>query len=632
MRDLRLRLNPIAFDELVELGRSIIPSVAPEWTDHNVHDPGIMMIELLAWIADAQVYSLSRSRRDERRAYAHLLGVDFAGPQPARGLIWPGVAVTAGHRLPARTRVTATASHPQAPAFFTTDEIDLTAAALTRVESVFAGGGRRDWTAANTQADATFMPFGSDPAPGDRLVLTLEGRLFATLPGTLAIGVEIAAGTASTPPAAGPDDKPLRRAALRVTVAGPSGPRRVTVTRDGTDGLLHSGVLLLRIDDDPAPDAGALAVSIASASGGFRRPPRLRRIALNVLPVEQVEQVPEEEPRFGTGLPDQTYRLRNSGLMFPSDDVVRAHLFEGAASYEWKAVPRLDDEGPDARVFVLDPAEGRLQFGNGLNGRVPAEGSPLQVRYAATDGVRGNLPKGLDWSVEGIFGVFGSNSEPMTGGAPARTLEDLRRLARERSRTVRPIVTASDLEEAARALPELAVRRAHEIATVRTRDVAGTRLLVAVETRDAGAAPERTSEAWLDAIHARLALRLPVGQRLHVMPPRYVDVRITATLTAVPQARLEDVRARVEQTLRQRLAIVATPPETQQWPLGRDLTRLMVLGWLRSVEGVARVKALDLFAAGTSTQKIALGPIALPRLQLSSGDIVVERPPLGAGR
>src|SRR5689334_20605749 len=191
MRDLRLRLNPITFDELVTLGRSIIPSVTPEWTDHNVHDPGIMMIELLAWIADAQIYSLSRTRRDERRAYAHLLGVDFAGPQPARGLIWPAAPVTAGHRLPARSRVTATATHPQAPAFFTTDDIDLTAAALTRLETVFADGSRRDWTAANTQAGATFMPFGTDPAPGDQLVLTLNGRLFATLPATLAIGVEI---------------------------------------------------------------------------------------------------------------------------------------------------------------------------------------------------------------------------------------------------------------------------------------------------------------------------------------------------------------------------------------------------------------------------------------------------------
>ena len=155
---------------------------------------------------------------------------------------------------------------------------------------------------------------------------------------------------------------------------------------------------------------------------------------------------------------------------------------------------------------------------------------------------------------------------------------------------------------------------------------------LAVETREGGQAPQRPSKEWLDAIHALLSPRLPVGQRLEVMPPRYVDVRITATLMAVPHVRIEDVRARVEKALRARLAIVAPAPDADEWPLGRDLTRLMVLGWLRLVEGVAGVKTIDLFADGISRTTVSLGPIDLPRLQISAGDIVVERPPLGGGR
>src|SRR6476646_4715804 len=77
------------YDDLVQLGRSRLPRLAPAWTDHNVHDPGITLIELLAWVAEAQVYSLSRSRRDERIAYAALMGVLPNGARPAKGLIWP---------------------------------------------------------------------------------------------------------------------------------------------------------------------------------------------------------------------------------------------------------------------------------------------------------------------------------------------------------------------------------------------------------------------------------------------------------------------------------------------------------------------------------------------------------------
>src|ERR1044072_1716947 len=77
------------FQDLMEIGRAKLPSLAPEWTDHNAHDPGITLLELLAWTAEAQLYSLSRLRRDERVAYAAMLGLTAAGTQGATGLIWP---------------------------------------------------------------------------------------------------------------------------------------------------------------------------------------------------------------------------------------------------------------------------------------------------------------------------------------------------------------------------------------------------------------------------------------------------------------------------------------------------------------------------------------------------------------
>ena len=77
------------FGDLVQIGRSRLPSLAPAWTDHNAHDPGITLIELLAWVSEAQLYSLSRTRRDERAAYAALMGIAPHGTRPSSGLIWP---------------------------------------------------------------------------------------------------------------------------------------------------------------------------------------------------------------------------------------------------------------------------------------------------------------------------------------------------------------------------------------------------------------------------------------------------------------------------------------------------------------------------------------------------------------
>ena len=61
--------------DLVEEARALIPRVAPRWTDHNAHDPGITFIELFAWLAEMQLYQLNRVGERHREAFARLAGV-----------------------------------------------------------------------------------------------------------------------------------------------------------------------------------------------------------------------------------------------------------------------------------------------------------------------------------------------------------------------------------------------------------------------------------------------------------------------------------------------------------------------------------------------------------------------------
>jgi len=48
------------FDDLVGEMRAMIPLLAPEWTNHNISDPGITLIELLAWVTEAKLYRANR--------------------------------------------------------------------------------------------------------------------------------------------------------------------------------------------------------------------------------------------------------------------------------------------------------------------------------------------------------------------------------------------------------------------------------------------------------------------------------------------------------------------------------------------------------------------------------------------
>ena len=52
------RLDDRRFQDIVDEAKSRIPRYCPEWTDHNVSDPGVALIELFAWMTDLLLYRL----------------------------------------------------------------------------------------------------------------------------------------------------------------------------------------------------------------------------------------------------------------------------------------------------------------------------------------------------------------------------------------------------------------------------------------------------------------------------------------------------------------------------------------------------------------------------------------------
>ena len=53
-------LDDKTFAALVSEATKLIPRHAPDWTDHNRHDPGITFVELFSWLAEMQQFYLNR--------------------------------------------------------------------------------------------------------------------------------------------------------------------------------------------------------------------------------------------------------------------------------------------------------------------------------------------------------------------------------------------------------------------------------------------------------------------------------------------------------------------------------------------------------------------------------------------
>lgn len=74
-------LDDRRWSDLAEEGRNLIPKYAPEWTDFNIHDPGITLLDLFAWVAEMDVYRLNRIPEAHRRKFLSLLGIVSQPPR-----------------------------------------------------------------------------------------------------------------------------------------------------------------------------------------------------------------------------------------------------------------------------------------------------------------------------------------------------------------------------------------------------------------------------------------------------------------------------------------------------------------------------------------------------------------------
>ena len=199
MKQLAPDLFDRRFQDLVEIGRARLPSLAPDWTDHNAHDPGITLMELLAWVAEAQLYSLARAcGGTSARRMRHCSVSCAGGTEPARGLIWPdhGDPQSPGRDIHAQSVVipadaVVNVVNDETPTFRPAGNAPVDAGAHPQARD--AARRRRHDRSHRRRTNAAalpFLPFGDRAGRRDVLAMTFECRGDAGLFGARAAGCE----------------------------------------------------------------------------------------------------------------------------------------------------------------------------------------------------------------------------------------------------------------------------------------------------------------------------------------------------------------------------------------------------------------------------------------------------------
>ncbi|GAA4474461.1 putative baseplate assembly protein [Phytohabitans houttuyneae] len=607
------RLDDLTWDALMTATRQRIPAESGgAWTLHAPADPGVTVLELLAYLLEQRLYRLDQVPDALVVAVLRLLGVP--GPAPA---------------VPAATVLRLTGSAPAGTVFtrdpleqltFTLDE-DVTVAPVRDV-TVWAGGRDRG---ADLRAGrgVPLLPAGGDAA-SFRVDVAFDGA--APPPGTVVSLLFDLDTPAGVPPQWSPD-----------AVRGVRPPADLSwswsLVDDGTAGLRRSGIVRLEL-----PAEGPLTV--ATRASTYAAPPVLRQLVPNT----GIARQRETRTVTDADLRDQLtrwLRLPGQHLDLPGARGVlldaELRLRRRGAVQVWSAAPDLTFAGPGDPVFVLDRAEGALRFGDGLTGAVPVHddldgpgavgirseersdeagwrrlpgafserserdkmspGPVVEVEYRRGGGAAGNGGRTDNWWVAGrpAGGAGAANVVPAAGGRDAETVDEARRRAAEELTRVTRAVTAADFAELAAGTPGVAVGRSY-VGIGEHPGYPGTTVPGAVVVRVVpavtGVPAPRPDPGMLAAVRRHLERARLIGTELYVCRPRYRTAALRVDLADKPSDPGR-VRSALEEALRGYLDPLTGGDDGDGWPFGGPLHPSALLRVAQAAAGdTARVAAV----------------------------------------
>lgn len=110
------------FQSLVDEAKRLVQKSSPEWTDHNVSDPGVTLIEAFAQMVDQLIYRLNRLPDRHYVKFLELIGLTLYPPTAARGTVtfWLSAPQSSPVLVRAETEVATSRTDVDEPISFTT--------------------------------------------------------------------------------------------------------------------------------------------------------------------------------------------------------------------------------------------------------------------------------------------------------------------------------------------------------------------------------------------------------------------------------------------------------------------------------------------------------------------------------
>ena len=629
------------FQDIVDEARRLIPRYCPEWTNHNVSDPGITLIELFAWMTEMTLYQLNRVPEQMYERFLELVGVRRDPPVPAEVDVtfYLTAALPRPITVPAQTEVATDRTEADEALVFTTIEpLTIAPPDLQALRAWRQGAGFEDYLPYVGAGRVEAPIFNEEPQEGDAFYIGHAGNLAGhSLQLRLDCGGEAATHI-------DPRDPPLRWeywsddrgdwAPLLLLDDSGTGRAREPGAVDPTFGLNRPGDVYLHIPADSVPtevdgvEATWLRVRHVRREGqGYDRSPSIRGIQSQTIaatvPARHAYAVEREVLGQGDGEPDQRFELQDAPVL-RRDEPHTIEVIRGDEPLDWTEAPDFAGSGEQDRHFVLDYSAGGVRFGPFIrsrdgsgrqHGALPRGGETvIMTAYRAGGEVAGNVGEGAITQLRSSVPYVGAvvNYRPARGGLDSESLDEAKFRALSVLRTTEVAVTAEDYQRIALGVP--GVGRAHTVMDV----APGVVRLVVVP--DLGEPEEplepdalAPSRALVRDVSAELDERKILGTAIEYEGAAHAVVDLDAHVFGEPGVDPEELGAEAEAALRRFLHSLAGGHRGTGWDLGSGVTESQIAAVLQGLPGVAFVERV----------RMRLGDEETPRAEAPEGGLLL---------
>lgn len=636
------RLDDRAFDDLVNEARARIPLYTPEWTDHNLSDPGITLIELFAWMTDIVLYRLNRVPDRNYVKFMELIGMRLRQAEPARTMLtfWLSAPQPDTYTIPTGTEVATLRVEGEEPVIFTTDApLRIQVPQVAHVMTSAGGEERRAfrmYTARNVQRGGeAFAAFASEtPAQNDAFYLGFENDLSHHV---IAVNIEVDRAEGA---GIDPNSPPYVWEVLGTDQRW----QALDVESDTTLGLNVNGqvrLFLPEIRRSARNDVSAFWIrcrlELTDTNSRYNNSPRITRLTVDGIGgttnATNVTTVKNEVLGRSDGSPGQTFFLTHKPIIARSTNEYLLVRREDGHEERWQEVSDFSNSQANDRHYTLDSDTGEIRLGPALPqrdgsvtryGALPPKGALLvMTAYRYGGGLVGNIGANaltvLQSSLPFVDRV--TNRVPAQGGMDAENLESAKIRVPQFLRSLNRAVTPGDFEYLAKEAAPGQVGRVYCLRPPLTAPGEVKMLVIPRIPRLEGfIAPEslELSQDVRDSIISYLDERRLVSTVLDVEQPLYQWVQTEVRLRVRAGENVERVRQAVEAKLFDFINPLIGGQDGEGWQFGRDLFPADVMAVVLNVPGVTFVRSVRLFPVtyddrrqfgiGTEATEIRLPP------------------------